>query len=213
MGGEEGGQLEVVQDLAGEDLGLRGGEEQPAVLVLQFGQGLGNVVVDLVLELADAVEAVAVVEHRLAGQVGRSVRQQHGEALEQRRADAEQQFVGRRCRSAELLQGVLDAAGDAEAGVGEGAVEVEEDIVHGCRVVGGLHRQGWGLVPAAGGVVPVPGKQISYPIGAESERREIHCRCCRAGNSPKKSLTAASCLWHDEVSPVRPSPDNAFSSG
>ncbi|MBB5349281.1 hypothetical protein JWG42_12495 [Desulfoprunum benzoelyticum] len=35
----------------------------------------------------------------------------------------------------------------------------------------------------------------------------------RSEDLPKKVLTVASCLWHDEIAPVRPGPDNVFPSG
>src|SRR5689334_21872114 len=54
----------------------------------------------------------------------------------QRRANAPGQFVlGRNRRMIKLLQGILNRTGDARLGVGQRAVEVEEDRVHGCLVL------------------------------------------------------------------------------
>ena len=121
----------MVEDLPGKDLRLGGGDKERIPLFPELRQGLRDIGIDPVLELPFPVVALPVEADRLLCLTWRLSRQEGGKALEERWTDAEKEIVGRWNRSVELLQGVLDAAGDAEARIGEGAVEIEENIAHG----------------------------------------------------------------------------------
>ena len=124
-------EAEVPGDFHGEHRGLAGGDEQAATLRAQLFEQRADAVERTVLVQAGDAKTLAVVMHRLPGALLVHPVAAH-EALQQRRADEMLQGGQVRLVNAQLRQRVLHRAGDAFAGVGEGAVEVEEDgvVVH-----------------------------------------------------------------------------------
>ena len=119
---------QVVDDLARVRLVLGGDHGETVARRGQRQHGLADAFVDVVLGPAVGFEAVAVMLHGRLG--ARGVAQQRAEAVAQRRADpaAQRRVVGHRL--AQLLERMRDAAGDADGGVDQGAVEVEEQRRH-----------------------------------------------------------------------------------
>ena len=111
---------------------LGGDDAQFVPPVAQGGQRLGDAGVDLVLEQAHLAVALAVGGHGKLDAGALRGAQQVGQRLVQRGPDeAGQRHVGRQ-RVPELQERVFERADDAVARVGEGAVQVEEDL-HGAQ--------------------------------------------------------------------------------
>ncbi|MNJ47706.1 hypothetical protein D3C77_428730 [compost metagenome] len=133
-------ELEMPGDLAGELPGFGGGDVQrPALPVQGFKQWL-DAVEHLVLVQPGDLETLTVEVHRVPGLGFVEAIKLH-ERLQQGRADEVLQACQVRLIDAEFGQGVLDRAGNAQARVGQGTVEVEEDVllVHDCLDKGCRH--------------------------------------------------------------------------
>ena len=121
-------EFEMFEDLTDEDLWLArcDGESCSAFPKLAeqiMDSGVGRVFVE-----TDGCEALAVEADGLGRSIGV---EELLEILEQRRSDAPGELVGRRAIYSELLEGVLDRARDADFGVGQRSVEIEEHILAG----------------------------------------------------------------------------------
>ena len=119
---------EVVRDAAHEDLRLAAGDAQVAALRLQFLQQRRDAGVEPVLPPADPGEAFPVD----VGGVARLLFAQSGilhERRHQRRPHEAVQHRLLRHGQAQLFVGIGHAAGDADAGLRQGAVQVKEDRV------------------------------------------------------------------------------------
>ena len=125
---------EVPGDLAGELPGLRGGDVQRAALAVEGLEQVWHAVEHQVFVQAGDAEALTIEVHRLPGLGFVEAIELH-EGLQQRWSDEVFETGQVRLVDAQLGQGVLDRAGDAQTGVGQGAVEVEEDVllVHAMR--------------------------------------------------------------------------------
>jgi len=97
-------------------------------LPAQALEAFENARVHLVLEHPRLLEALPIEPHRAVHEGGVARLQQLGEGLMQRRADETPQRRRRGCRPPEARERVLEAARDARPGIGERAVEVEEDV-------------------------------------------------------------------------------------
>lgn len=119
---------EVLRNPAGKGGGFRGGHGYPCATLAQCLKQLGDSRVELVLEDALRGEVFAGEGDGLLGPgVVHAV--ELAEGVFERRSDegAERAQVGH--LDAEVAQGVLHRAGDAQHGVGQRAVEVEEEVL------------------------------------------------------------------------------------
>ncbi|MNJ55471.1 hypothetical protein D3C77_509620 [compost metagenome] len=130
-------EFEMAGNLTGEFPGLGCGDVQrPALPVQAFEQRLDTLEYQVLVQSGD-LETFTVEVHRIPGSGLVEAVELH-ERLQQRRADEVFQACQVRFIDTEFAQGVLDGTGNTQTRVGQGAVEVEEDIllVHGCLANG-----------------------------------------------------------------------------
>lgn len=156
--GEKMRELKMLEDGFREMVWFAGANKESEVGVEGLEE-LGDSRVNFVFEHALGGEAHAVLRDELL-EVGRgSFGCELGEGILERGADAPEQLAMGRRGSVGLREGKLDRADDALLRIGEGAVEIEEEvggvggIGHGWLGHGGrIIRQGWEGKAAAGGI-------------------------------------------------------------
>jgi len=124
---EEGGKLEVIQDALGVDAGLGGRHEGSVTLAPQIGEQVRNPGIEGVLIETDRGEPFPVPFDSEAQERGILRLKEPGEGRLQGRSDAPEQVVFGGRNPPQCLQRMLDAARDADSGIGEGSIEIEEN--------------------------------------------------------------------------------------
>ena len=120
-------EIKMLEDADGERLGLGGRDDQTIAVCLESGQKGGNAVVDGVFKHTVRDEILAVIGDGLPRvRLVQSVI--FHKAVDQRRTDEGVQLALVADLDAALAQRVGDRIGDALAGVGQRAVEVEEEM-------------------------------------------------------------------------------------
>src|ERR1700761_7037458 len=117
-------EIKMVDDPPGKDVRLAGGDEHSPGRLLECSQYLRNVGIDAVLEQSDTAKSLAVELNAAIGEA--VITEQSRKARAQWWPDAPDEFVLRWHRAAQLSQRILDGAGDAGLGIGQRAVEIEE---------------------------------------------------------------------------------------
>jgi hypothetical protein len=122
-------EIEVAHDPLGEGRRLRRDDAQPMATLAEHRERLGYSGIDLILEQAHRAEPLAIESDRVHHLVVGRVSEQLAERRRERRTDVTQQRGRIRRSTPQALERMRDAARDADTRIGQGPVQVDQQIL------------------------------------------------------------------------------------